>query len=78
MSMSYASREGKENQARTHFCATKGTMEFESPVGPGKFEHWGLRLDQSNLSGKELEMVELTLPAGEAVGSHHHGSAEIF
>jgi quercetin dioxygenase-like cupin family protein len=68
----------KDKEAKRYSYATKGLTEFQSPVEPGKVEHWKLLLDQSNLGGKELEMVELTLPAGEVVGSHHHGSVEIF
>ena len=68
----------EDNGAQRYSHATKGLVEFQSPVAPGKVERWKLLLDQSNLGGKELEMVELTLPAGEVVGAHHHGSVEIF
>jgi quercetin dioxygenase-like cupin family protein len=73
-----ATAQEKPKEAQRYSYATKGLMEFQSPVEPGKVEHWKLLLDQSNLGGKELEMVELTLPAGEVVGAHHHGSVEIF
>ena len=53
--------------------ATKGLVEFQDAG-----EHWKLLLDASNLGGRELDMAELTLPAGEVVGSHHHGAVEIF
>ena len=39
---------------------------------------WKLLLDESNLGGKEIEAVELSLPAGTTVGSHPHGSVEII
>jgi quercetin dioxygenase-like cupin family protein len=65
-------------KAQGYSYATSGLVEFQSTVGPGQVEHWKLLLDQSNLGGKELEMVELTLPAGEVVRAHHHGSVEIF
>lgn len=74
LSASHATASGREAYA----YATKGLVEFQSQVEPGKVEHWKLLLDQSNLGGKELEMVELTLPAGEVVGAHRHGSVEIF
>lgn len=78
LSGSHATAQGKDKEGKRYSYATKGLMEFQSPVEPGKVEYWKLLLDQSNLGGKELEMVELTLPAGEVVGSHHHGAVEIF
>jgi len=78
LSGSHATAQEKDKEAKRYSYATKGLMEFQSPVRPGKVEYWKLLLDQSNLGGKELEMVELTLPAGEVVGSHHHGAVEIF
>jgi hypothetical protein len=33
-----------------------------------------LLLDEKNLGGKELEVAELTLPAGTVDGAHQHGS----
>ncbi len=65
-------------QGKSYSYATSGLVEFQSTVEPGKVEQWKLLLDQSNLGGKELEMVELTLPAGEVVNAHHHGSVEIL
>jgi len=41
-------------------------------------DKWKLLLDKSNLGGGELEAVELTMPAGTTVGSHHHGSIEVI
>jgi len=39
---------------------------------------WRLLLDESVLGGKELEMAELTMPAGTAVPSHTHGRVEVI
>ena len=67
----YAQQQG--THASAYAYATKGLVEFQDGG-----EHWKLLLDASNLGGKELDMAELTLPAGEVVGSHHHGAVEIF
>ncbi len=37
-----------------------------------------LLLDESNLGGKELEMIEMTLAPGTVVGSHTHRSVEVI
>jgi quercetin dioxygenase-like cupin family protein len=68
----------KGQNAKKYSYATRGLVEFQSDVEQGKVEHWKLLLDQTNLGGNELEMVELTLPAGEVVGAHHHGTVEIL
>jgi len=73
LSGGHASAEQKEPRAKTYSYATKGLMEFQDSG-----EHWKLLLDESNLGGRELEMAELTLPAGEVVPGHHHGAVEIF
>lgn len=78
LTASHAAAQEKAAGATRYSYATNGLMEFQSADGPGKVEHWKLLLDQSNLGGKELEMVELTLPAGEVVASHHHAAVEIF
>lgn len=78
LSASHANAQAKDKKNKAYTYATKGLLEFQSTVEPGKVERWKLLLDQSNLGGKELEMVELTLPAGEVVGAHRHGSVEIF
>jgi len=39
---------------------------------------WKLLLDESNLGGKELEMVEVTLAPGTLVGSHTHRAVEVI
>ena len=71
-------QQDKAAGAKSYSYATPGLVEFQSAVASGGVEKWKLLLDQSNLGGKELEMVELTLPAGEVVGAHHHGSIEIL
>ena len=78
LSANHANAQAKDNKSKTYTYATRGLLEFQSTVEPGKVEYWKLLLDQSNLGGKELEMVELTLPAGEVVGVHRHGSVEIL
>lgn len=78
LSASDTNARATDKKSNTYTYATKGLSEFQSTVAPGRVERWKLLLDQSNLGGNELEMVELTLPAGEVVGAHHHGSVEIF
>jgi quercetin dioxygenase-like cupin family protein len=39
---------------------------------------WRLLLDESNLGGKEMEMAEITIPAGTTVASHTHRSLEVI
>jgi quercetin dioxygenase-like cupin family protein len=41
-------------------------------------EKWKLLIDESNLGGNELEAVELTMPAGTQIRSHHHKSLEVI
>lgn len=69
----YALAQQQGAHAGGYAHATKGLVEFQDGG-----EHWKLLLDASNLGGTELDMAELTLPAGEEVGSHHHGAVEIF
>jgi quercetin dioxygenase-like cupin family protein len=55
--------------------ATNGIKDnIAGPFGAS----WKLLLDQSNLGGKELEMLELTMKPGTVVPSHMHGSVEII
>jgi quercetin dioxygenase-like cupin family protein len=55
--------------------ATNGIKDnISGPFGA----KWKLLLDQSNLGGKELEMLELTMKPGTVVPSHMHGSLEII
>jgi quercetin dioxygenase-like cupin family protein len=55
--------------------ATNGITDH-IPGGAGS--EWKLLLNESNLGGKELEMVEVTLAPGTTVGSHTHGSLEVI
>ncbi|HEU0004923.1 MAG TPA: cupin domain-containing protein [Terriglobia bacterium] len=79
VSTSHANAEEKDKQGKTYSYATKGLMEMQASraVKLG-VKSWKLLLDESNLGGKELEISELVLPAGAAIGSHHHGAVEIF
>jgi quercetin dioxygenase-like cupin family protein len=55
--------------------ATNGVLDnIEGRLGV----KWKVVLDESNLGGKELEVVEATFPAGLTVGSHPHRSVEII
>ncbi|MBS0580528.1 MAG: cupin domain-containing protein [Proteobacteria bacterium] len=73
-----AMAQDKAAPTKSHSYATSGLVEFQEAAASGGVEKWKLLLDQSNLGGNELEMAELTLPAGEVVGAHHHGSIEIL
>jgi quercetin dioxygenase-like cupin family protein len=55
--------------------ATNGIKDH---IAGGSGSEWKLLLDESNLGGKELEMVEVTLPPGTTVGTHMHGSLEVI
>ena len=59
----------------TYAYATNGVLDN---IVDGGGDKWKLLLNESNLGGKELEAVEVTLPAGTAVRSHRHGSVEII
>lgn len=78
LSLRQVSAQEKRAATKEYSYATKGLVEFQHSVGPGMVEHWKLLLDQSNVGGNEVEMAELTLPAGLEVGAHRHGSVEIF
>ncbi len=59
----------------TYAYATNGVIDNDiDRLG----DKWKLRVNDSNLGGKELEIAELTLPAGTTVGSHRHGSVEVI
>ena len=55
--------------------ATNGIQDH---IGAGTGAEWKLLLNESNLGGKEMEMVEVTLAPGTAVPSHTHGSLEVI
>jgi quercetin dioxygenase-like cupin family protein len=54
--------------------ATNGVLDH---IGTGPVK-WKLVVDESNLGGKELEVAEVTLPAGTTTQSHAHGAVEIL
>ena len=54
--------------------ATQGVRDYPAARGV----HWKLLLDPSNLGGKELEIAEVTLPAGTATPAHTHGAVEVI
>jgi quercetin dioxygenase-like cupin family protein len=54
------------------------TNGIKDDIGGPFGAKWKLLLDQSNLGGKELEMLELTMKPGTVVPSHMHGSLEII
>ncbi|MFL0798241.1 MAG: cupin domain-containing protein [Cellvibrionaceae bacterium] len=51
--------------------ATKGVVCFKNCL-------WKVLLDQSNLGGAEVEVVEMVLTAGTETKSHPHGAIEII
>ena len=53
------------------------TNGIKDDIGGPFGAKWKLLLDQSNLGGKELEMLELTMKPGTVVPSHMHASLEI-
>jgi quercetin dioxygenase-like cupin family protein len=54
--------------------ATNGVLDDIQDTGKSQ---WKLVIDESNLGGKELEVAEITIPAGTETPSHAHGSVEI-
>ncbi len=61
------------DEAIGYSYATAGVVDVRLPG-----EIWRILLDKSNLGGSELELAELTLPAGTTVPSHTHHSLEII
>jgi quercetin dioxygenase-like cupin family protein len=61
--------------ANPHYAyATNGITDH---IGGGSGAEWKLLLNESNLGGKELQMVEVTLAPGTTVPSHTHGALEV-
>ena len=56
--------------------ATNGVLDNVQSVPGGS--KWKLVLDKSNLGGNELEVAEITIPAGTTVPSHSHVSVEVI
>jgi quercetin dioxygenase-like cupin family protein len=54
------------------------TNGIKDDIGGPFGAKWKLLVDQTNLGGKELEMLELTMKAGTVVPSHRHGSVEVI
>ena len=48
---------------------------YESPTSDARIR---MLLDEGNLGGKEVEVGEITFPAGVNSGEHLHGATEIF
>jgi quercetin dioxygenase-like cupin family protein len=59
----------KSRDASKYSYATSGVVELPNLK---------LLLDEATLGGKELEMAEITFPAGTVDDKHQHGSVEIF
>jgi quercetin dioxygenase-like cupin family protein len=61
--------------ANQHYAyATNGITDH---IGAGSSAEWKLLVNESNLGGKELQMVEVTLAPGTTVQSHTHGALEV-
>jgi quercetin dioxygenase-like cupin family protein len=66
---------GSAPDASQHYTyATNGITDH---IGGGSGAEWKLLLNESNLGGKELQMVEVTLAPGTTVQSHTHGALEV-
>lgn len=62
-------------QAQPEYAyATQGVRAYPAARGV----EWKLLLDPSNLGGNELEIAQVTLPAGTSTPSHTHGSVEVI
>jgi quercetin dioxygenase-like cupin family protein len=57
---------------------TYATNGIKDHIAGGSGSEWKLLLNESNLGGKEMEMVEVTLAPGTMVASHTHGSLEVI
>ncbi len=66
---------GDAESSSSYTYATNG---IKDRIAGGSGSEWKLLLDESNLGGKELEMVEVTLAPGTSVGSHTHRSVEVI
>jgi quercetin dioxygenase-like cupin family protein len=67
---------GSAPDANRHYTyATNGITDH---IGGGSGAEWRLLLNESNLGGKELQLVEVNLAPGTAVQSHTHGALEVI
>jgi quercetin dioxygenase-like cupin family protein len=57
---------------------TYATNGIQDHIAGGAGSEWKLLLNEANLGGKEMEMVEVTLAPGTTVGSHTHGALEVI
>jgi|GEM_PF-1051172 Uncharacterized conserved protein, contains double-stranded beta-helix domain len=64
-----AGTQEKPKETKSYSYATAGVTELP---------RLKLLLDEATLGGKELEMAEITFPAGSVDEKHKHGSVEIF
>ena len=65
---------GAPDASQHYPYATNGITDH---IGAGSGAEWKLLLNESNLGGKELQMVEVTLAPGTTVQSHTHGALEV-
>ena len=65
---------GAPDAAQHYTYATNGITDH---IGGGSGAEWKLLLNESNLGGRELQMVEVNLAPGTTVQSHTHGALEV-
>lgn len=65
---------GAARARQTYSYATRGVLDQIHVAGID----WKVLLNESNLGGAELEMVEATFPAGMRSPSHTHKSVEVI
>ncbi len=65
----------RQSAASSYAYATNGVMDG---IQGGSGSRWKLVLDESNLGGKELEIAEVSIPAGTVVPVHTHGAVEVI
>ena len=66
---------GTTVQQTAYERSTLGTRWLESPGGGTKVK---MLVEEANLGGAEVEIGEITFPAGHQGGDHLHQSTEIF
>lgn len=69
--------EPDSNASATNHHYAYATNGLTDHIGAGSGAEWKLLLNESNLGGKELQMVEVTLAPGTIVPSHTHGALEV-
>jgi quercetin dioxygenase-like cupin family protein len=68
-SASAGTAQERNKEGKKYSYATSGVLQVPNLK---------LLLDEATLGGKELEMAEITFPAGTVDDKHQHGSVEIF